>query len=80
MLKARIISNQMYRNAFVQMAQGRSYARLSVKIVFISNLWSVDYYPTSIGRDGLLTVTLFPVSHSNACTTYRIVLTKNSSP
>jgi len=29
MLKARIISNQMYRNAFVQMVRDRTYARLS---------------------------------------------------
>lgn len=55
-------------------------SRQSVKIVFVSNLWPVGYYPISIDHDGLLTVTSFPVSYNNACTTYGIVLTENSGP
>lgn len=83
MLKASIISNQIYRNTFTDGLGPRLcmsvHFHWSVKIVFVSNLWSVDYYPISIDHDGLLTVTLFPVSY-NARTTYGIVLTENSGP
>lgn len=84
MLKARIISNRIYRNAFTDSSGSRLcmsvQSHRSVKIVFVSNLWPVDYYPISIAHDGLLTVTPFRVSHNNACTTYGIVLTENSGP
>lgn len=62
-LKAWIISNETYRNGCVQMAQALAFIRvytrpseflslapLPLKIVFVSNLWPLDYYPISIGR------------------------------
>lgn len=64
-LPTEVSGSRLYAHTYVRPSLFLSFSALSLKIVFVSGLWPLDYYSISIGcaRDALLTVT---VSCSNA--------------